>query len=68
MRAIVTCEGCGHRQVVARTIQAPETFHIICHSCERTLLVAVTAADVRAARTRATTAPPRRLAPSGPAV
>ncbi len=50
MRAIVTCECCGHRQAVARPIRKPEAFHIICHDCEGVLLVEVTSADIRAAR------------------
>jgi hypothetical protein len=47
MRAIVTCECCGHRQAVARPIRRPETFHVICHGCEGVLLVEVTSADLR---------------------
>jgi len=42
MRAIVTCEGCHHRQWLVRPIDAPESFHVICHNCERVLQVAVT--------------------------
>lgn len=50
MRAVVTCECCGHRQTVARAIRAPETFHLVCHACERSLRVDVTAEDISAAR------------------
>jgi hypothetical protein len=50
MRAIVTCECCGHRQAVARPIRRPESFHVICHSCEGVLRVEVTDADLVAAR------------------
>jgi Fe2+ or Zn2+ uptake regulation protein len=50
MRAIVTCECCGHRQAVARPIRRPESFHVICHSCEGVLRVEVTDADLLAAR------------------
>lgn len=49
MRAVVSCEGCGHRQEVARDILAPSTFHIICHRCEQSLVVTVTEADLRTA-------------------
>ncbi|MGA8014856.1 MAG: hypothetical protein WCB85_02935 [Candidatus Dormiibacterota bacterium] len=50
MRAIVTCECCGHRQAVARPIRRAEAFHVICHDCEGVLRVEVTNADLRAAR------------------
>lgn len=53
MRAIVTCECCGHRQSVERPIRRPESFHVICHDCEGVLLVEVTPADLRAARSAA---------------
>jgi hypothetical protein len=55
MRAIVTCECCGHRQAVARSINRPESFHLVCHCCEGVLRVDVTAEDLRAA-TKATRA------------
>ncbi len=48
MRAIVTCECCGHRQAVARPIRNPEEFHVVCHECEGVLRVAVTADDLSA--------------------
>jgi len=32
MRAIVTCECCGHRQTVARPIRRPESFYLVCTS------------------------------------
>jgi hypothetical protein len=54
MRAIVTCECCGHRQAVARPIRNPESFHVICHGCEGVLLVEVTSADIQAARAGST--------------
>jgi ribosomal protein S27E len=50
MRAIVTCEGCGNRQAVARPIRHPETFHVICHGCEGVLMVEVTGVDLTVAR------------------
>ena len=50
MRAIVTCECCGHRQTVARAIDRPGTFHLVCHECERSLRVDVTDAELSAAR------------------
>jgi transcription elongation factor Elf1 len=50
MRAIVTCECCGHRQTVARAIERPGTFHLVCHECERSLRVDVTEEDLSAAR------------------
>ena len=50
MRAIVTCECCGHRQTVARAIDHPGTFHLVCHECERSLRVDVTDEDLSAAR------------------
>jgi hypothetical protein len=46
MRAIVTCECCGHRQAVARPIRLPEAFHVVCHECEGVLRVEVTADDL----------------------
>jgi transcription elongation factor Elf1 len=49
MRAIVTCECCGHRQTVARAIRRPESFYLVCHECERSLRVEVTAQDIHAA-------------------
>ncbi|HEX3605950.1 MAG TPA: hypothetical protein VH134_08510 [Candidatus Dormibacteraeota bacterium] len=51
MRAIVTCECCGHRQTVARAIDRSGTFHLVCHECERSLRIDVTDEDLRAART-----------------
>lgn len=57
MRAIVTCECCGHRQAVARPIRRPESFHVICHSCEGVLRVEVTSADLVAARGTSRTQP-----------
>lgn len=50
MRAIVTCECCGHRQTVARPIRRPETFYLICHECERSLRVDVTDVDIQSAQ------------------
>ncbi len=50
MRAIVTCECCGHRQAVARPIGLPEAFHVVCHDCEGILRVEVTAEDLRTAQ------------------
>lgn len=46
MRAIVTCECCGHRQAVARPIRRPELFHVVCHECEGVLRVEVTDRDL----------------------
>jgi hypothetical protein len=53
MRAIVTCECCGHRQAVARPIRRPESFHVVCHECEGVLRVEVTSADLMAAQAAA---------------
>ena len=50
MRAVVTCECCGHRQAIARQIVHPESFNLICHSCEGVLRVEVTLDDLRAAQ------------------
>ena len=50
MRAIVTCECCGHRQTVARPIRRPEAFYLVCHECERSLRVEVTDEDILAAQ------------------
>lgn len=47
MRAVVTCECCGHRQSVARPILEPESFFLICHECEGVLRVQVTADAIR---------------------
>jgi hypothetical protein len=63
MRAVVTCECCGHRQAVARPIGQPESFHVVCHSCEGVLRVEVTDKDLRGATT-----PPRRITSSNTAV
>ncbi|MGH7639430.1 MAG: hypothetical protein ACREN7_04470 [Candidatus Dormibacteria bacterium] len=49
MRAVVTCENCGLRQEVARSIPQPTQFHIICHRCELSLLVTVTRSDIETA-------------------
>jgi hypothetical protein len=49
VRAIVTCECCGWRQVIARLIRLPEVLYVVCHGCEQTLRVDVTAEDIRAA-------------------
>jgi hypothetical protein len=61
MRAIVTCECCGHRQAVARSITFPEAFYLVCHCCEGVLHVEVTAEDLQVAegapRQASTTAP-----------
>jgi len=59
MRAIVTCECCGHRQTVARPIRQPETFFLVCHDCERSLRVEVSAADIRAAEAATPRTPSR---------
>ena len=56
VRAIVTCECCGHRQTVARPIRRPESFYLVCHDCERTLRVDVTAEDIHAAELTTRTA------------
>jgi len=48
MRAVVTCECCGHRQAIARQIVRPESFNLICHSCEGVLRVEVTVNDLQA--------------------
>jgi hypothetical protein len=50
MRAVVTCECCGHRQAIARQIVRPESFNLVCHSCEGVLRVEVTVNDLHAAQ------------------
>jgi hypothetical protein len=50
MRAVVTCECCGHRQAIARQIVRPESFNLVCHSCEGVLRVEVTSSDLQAAQ------------------
>ena len=62
MRAIVTCECCGHRQTVARAIESPGTFHLVCHECERSLRVDVTDEDLTAARNASSTTARRAAA------
>jgi transcription elongation factor Elf1 len=62
MRAIVTCECCGHRQTVARAIDRPGTFHLVCHECERSLRVDVTDDDLSAARNPASPSADRAAA------
>jgi uncharacterized Zn finger protein len=49
MRAVVTCECCGFRQAVARSIVRPECFFVVCHECEGVLRVDVTAQAIRTA-------------------
>jgi hypothetical protein len=49
MRAVVTCECCGHRQAVERSIEEPESFFVLCHACEGVLRVQVTADAIRTA-------------------
>ena len=53
MRAVVTCESCGHRQTVARPIGKPESFHMVCHECEGVLKVEVTERDLLSATPQA---------------
>lgn len=62
MRAIVTCECCGHRQTVERSISAAESFYIVCHECEGVLRVDVTDADLKAAQTTRAKSPVARSA------
>lgn len=63
MRAVVTCECCGHRQTVERTIARPESFFVVCHDCEGVLRVQVTAEAIRGAEARAAgERPPRTTA------
>ena len=54
MRAVVTCECCGFRQAVARSIARPESFFLVCHECEGVLRVEVTAQAIRTAEALAT--------------
>ena len=62
MRAVVTCECCGHRQAIARQIVQAESFHVLCHSCEGVLRVEVTAEELLAAQASAQPArPPARV-------
>lgn len=49
MRAVVTCECCGFRQAVARSITRAECFYVICHECEGVLRVDVTDEDLEVA-------------------
>jgi len=49
MRAVVTCECCGFRQAVARSITRAERFHVVCHECEGVLRVDVAEEDLRVA-------------------
>jgi hypothetical protein len=44
---IVTCECCGRRHSLARTVDRPQTLHLVCHDCERCLRVEVTARDMK---------------------
>ena len=46
MRAVVTCECCGFRQSVERSIFQPEVFYVICHNCEGVLRVEVQQRDL----------------------
>jgi hypothetical protein len=62
MRAVVTCECCGHRQAVERSIMEPERFFVICHACEGVLHVQVTADAIRTAEALASQRRPRTTA------
>lgn len=62
MRAVVTCECCGHRQAVERSIEEPESFFVICHACEGVLRVQVTADAIRTAEALAAHRNPRTTA------
>ena len=62
MRAVVTCECCGHRQTVERSILRPESFFLVCHECEGVLRVQVTAEAIRSAEALAAQRPPRTTA------
>jgi uncharacterized Zn finger protein len=62
MRAVVTCESCGHRETVARSIRTPQAFYVVCHECEGVLRVEVTEADLVAAQSKARALqPPSRV-------
>jgi hypothetical protein len=61
MRAVVTCECCGHRQAVARSIASAQSFHVVCHACESVLRVEVSDADLRAAEASARITRPARV-------
>ena len=64
MRAVVTCECCGFRQAVARSISRPESFFVICHECEGVLRVEVTAQAIRTAEALASARRSTRTAAS----
>ncbi len=53
MRAVVTCESCGYRETVARSIRTAQSFYVVCHQCEGVLRVEVTDADLKAAQSKA---------------
>ena len=53
MRAVVTCESCGFRETVARSINAAQAFFVVCHQCEGVLRVEVTEEDLKAAQAKA---------------
>ncbi len=53
MRAVVTCESCGYRETVARSIRTAQSFYVVCHECEGVLRVEVTDADLAAAQAKA---------------
>jgi hypothetical protein len=40
IRFTITCEECGRRQVLARSLEPLEVCHVICHDCELPLRVA----------------------------
>ena len=61
MRAIVTCECCGHRQAVARPIREAEAFHVVCHECEGVLRVEVTTVDLELAESKKKAALPTKV-------
>ena len=49
-RAIVTCEDCGRRHPLERTLERPSAFHLVCHGCEQSLRVEVGKWDLEETR------------------
>jgi hypothetical protein len=46
----ITCERCGRRQTLERRCVEPVDIHIVCHGCERTLLIEVRREDLEESR------------------
>jgi RNase P subunit RPR2 len=63
-RLTITCEECGFKHKVARSIDTPQVVRIICHDCEAPLGASVTAWDIANARPDMSIRPIRETPPT----